>query len=218
MASKYRCGRCRKTRLETSFSPSQRKNGAYCRDCMSEVNRKKFGPHPSRPCGHCGVAMRDPNPKARFCSVECKNGARIAADSERRRRENAKRVCAGCGASLAGRRADTKWCSMSCANRGPSRKAVKRRANLKGKYGLTQDQFNALLRKQNGLCALCRAEQPGTRDWSVDHDHITGQVRGLLCSRCNTGLGQFRDDPELLTRAARYVRRFRKSAALDQSG
>lgn len=57
---------------------------------------------------------------------------------------------------------------------------------------------------QDGRCALCR-ESEANRRLAVDHDHKTGRVRALLCSRCNTALGNLRDDPALMIRAAAYV-------------
>ena len=78
---------------------------------------------------------------------------------------------------------------------------------------ISKVQFDALLAKQGGLCAICR--QPETyirrghvRALSLDHDHVTGQTRGLLCNACNTGIGRFADDPKRLQAAARYLRRY----------
>jgi hypothetical protein len=72
------------------------------------------------------------------------------------------------------------------------------------RYGTTKDEVDRMA--QTG-CAIC-----GTTDWPgrhnrphVDHDHTTGAVRGILCSECNTGLGKFRDDPDRLTAAIRYL-------------
>jgi len=61
---------------------------------------------------------------------------------------------------------------------------------------------------QQNRCAICDASEPGGQgDFHVDHDHATGKVRGLLCSRCNTSLGLYRDSPERLRRAADYLAR-----------
>ena len=61
--------------------------------------------------------------------------------------------------------------------------------NRKNKYGLTDDRFKDILAKQDGVCAICRGSSPGgSGKWHVDHDHITGKVRGILCHRCNTGI------------------------------
>ena len=73
-------------------------------------------------------------------------------------------------------------------------------------YGLTPDRYYALLERQGHVCAICRKPDATAKGiLSVDHDHATGQVRGLLCHHCNVGLGHFQDDPTLLTRAAVYV-------------
>jgi hypothetical protein len=72
-------------------------------------------------------------------------------------------------------------------------------------YALTAEQHAELLAGQDGKCAICRAED--SRALSVDHEHGTGVVRGLLCRRCNLGLGCFGDDPYLLTLAIDYLKR-----------
>lgn len=75
---------------------------------------------------------------------------------------------------------------------------------LQKKYGITLDDYNKILKKQKGKCWICEAF-PKTRRLSVDHSHKTGQVRGLLCHRCNRGLAWFSDNPKLLNRAAKYL-------------
>lgn len=79
-------------------------------------------------------------------------------------------------------------------------------------YNLTRDEYEALLFAQNGVCAICLSP-PGRRGWAVDHDHSCcpgprscGKcVRGLLCDKCNIGLGYFNELPALLKRAANYL-------------
>lgn len=88
----------------------------------------------------------------------------------------------------------------------PKHKRAKRESRLKKKYGITIDDYEAMLRKQNGCCAICE-RKPGKRSLHVDHCHDTGRVRGLLCFRCNFGLSWFNEDQELLRKAARYVKR-----------
>lgn len=70
---------------------------------------------------------------------------------------------------------------------------------------MTQDDFNDLLAEQGGCCAICESDDPGREWWSVDHDHATGAVRGLLCNNCNAGLGMFKDSPELIRAAYEYL-------------
>jgi hypothetical protein len=82
------------------------------------------------------------------------------------------------------------------------------RYNLK-KYGLSVEQYNEMVVNQKGLCKICETNEShrtSTRyNLFVDHDHITGKVRGLLCHHCNVGLGHFEDKKELLERAIRYL-------------
>lgn len=80
------------------------------------------------------------------------------------------------------------------------------RRNRKFKYGLEHDHYLALLAAQEGRCAICRSAPKG-KALCVDHDHATGEVRGLLCDRCNVGLGRFGDDPTLLRAAIDYLAR-----------
>jgi hypothetical protein len=72
-------------------------------------------------------------------------------------------------------------------------------------YGLTPEQWDTLVLGQEGRCAVCSAAHGNVH---VDHDHVTGAPRGLLCGECNMGLGKFRDDPALLRAAADYLDSF----------
>jgi hypothetical protein len=69
------------------------------------------------------------------------------------------------------------------------------------RYHVTTEDVAALRAKQDDRCAICGAPEPGC----VDHCHTTKAVRGLLCRCCNAGLGQFRDSPDLLRAAIRYL-------------
>lgn len=81
------------------------------------------------------------------------------------------------------------------------------------RYGLTVEDFDRLLAEQGGRCRVCRTDTPGGArgpGWCVDHDHVTGQVRGVLCGNCNSGIGMLQDDPEIIAAALRYVREHRQ--------
>lgn len=80
---------------------------------------------------------------------------------------------------------------------------------LKTKYGLTEATFDEMLERQGGGCGICGTQEPQGRGQRlhVDHDHKTGQVRGLLCTSCNNGLGRFHDDVDLLRAAVAYLQR-----------
>jgi|SRR5579863_3889308 len=77
---------------------------------------------------------------------------------------------------------------------------------LLAKYGITTEQFLILNNQQDGLCAICGGP-PGRRKTRlcVDHDHKTGKVRGLLCNDCNNGLGRFKDDTAIVSKALAYL-------------
>jgi hypothetical protein len=91
-------------------------------------------------------------------------------------------------------------------------RAAMRKAALKKKYGLTPADYANMLAAQGGVCAICNSAEPMKHkktgqafELSVDHDHRTGKVRGLLCHACNTGMGKFEDSVELLLSAVTYL-------------
>lgn len=85
---------------------------------------------------------------------------------------------------------------------------IERKSKLKVTYGITPEQYAEFLEKQNGKCAICFAKKPGgrTKMFFIDHCHTHGNVRGLLCMRCNTGLGLFLDNPKFLWNAISYLK------------
>ena len=72
-------------------------------------------------------------------------------------------------------------------------------------YGITPAQMVRMAEDQHGGCAICQTVPPVFTDLHIDHNHTTGEVRGLLCPTCNTALGMFRDSPEVLMRALEYL-------------
>jgi hypothetical protein len=87
----------------------------------------------------------------------------------------------------------------------PTYKRSLRNSHLKRKYGITLADYEAMLAAQAGGCAICGAPEPDGQSLHVDHCHDAGAVRGLLCFRCNAGLGQFDHDGERLAAAAAYL-------------
>ena len=87
----------------------------------------------------------------------------------------------------------------------PEAKLRERAGHLMRKYGMTIEQYDAMLETQGGGCFIC--SRPTREDISlhVDHDHSTGKVRGILCFRCNNALADFGEDPDILRKAASYV-------------
>jgi hypothetical protein len=86
-------------------------------------------------------------------------------------------------------------------------RAHQRRHHLKRKFDLSLEEYDALMAKQGGRCAICGTTDTAPWDWfCVDHCHTSGAVRGLLCRACNTCIGQAQDDPEILRKAIHYLR------------
>jgi hypothetical protein len=75
-------------------------------------------------------------------------------------------------------------------------------------YGISEDQYKAMLEQQEGRCAICQ-ELPKSIALHVDHDHVTGNVRGLLCRDCNLAIGHLRDSTSILMRAIKYLENYR---------
>jgi hypothetical protein len=138
------------------------------------------------------------------------------------------RECEVCGSTFQPYRESTSCCSQTCRNRHPGfmeRKNASRRLatasdpakvrekNLRNalrRYNMTPDELRRLTAEQNNRCATCGAEPDpngikAAARLHVDHDHITGRLRKLLCNRCNLGVGYFRDDPALLRVMADYI-------------
>lgn len=107
----------------------------------------------------------------------------------------------GAAKRIEGKKASGEW-NLECANR-----------TLKHQYGITLEEYNKMLEKQQGVCVICKESEKiidkftgKAKRLAVDHCHKTNIVRGLLCQPCNTALGKFKDNPEIIERAANYVR------------
>jgi hypothetical protein len=95
-----------------------------------------------------------------------------------------------------------------CDTCKPKWRALQKRYQQKAlaqKYGLSVQELGALVINAQGVCPICLRSDRAR--FVVDHDHEQGKPRGILCSRCNTGLGQFDDNPTLLRRALKYLTR-----------
>jgi len=89
----------------------------------------------------------------------------------------------------------------------PEAKRRERAAHLMRKYGMTIEQYDAMLEAQGGGCFICGRAPRGDISLHVDHDHSSGAIRGILCFRCNNALADFQEDVQLLARAAAYLDR-----------
>ena len=127
--------------------------------------------------------------------------------------------CLECGKPLQGMSPLAKYCSKNCAQkvwRRNNRSKVKkyqeegaedrRDWNYRNKYGITVEDYNQMFADQNGCCDICGVHQSEVdKRFAVDHNHDTGEVRGLLCSNCNRALGLFGDNTENLAKAIIYL-------------
>jgi hypothetical protein len=88
----------------------------------------------------------------------------------------------------------------------PHIKLRKKVSRIFKKYGVSPDDCEKMVRSQKGLCAICKEKPAGKRNYlQIDHNHVTGNVRGMLCNSCNTGLGLLKDNVKLLKNAIKYL-------------
>lgn len=173
------CGRCgRELPLDAFARDRNRRDGlqAYCRECVAEYSAA----HYRRRREAMGKAVRE--------AVDVPAGHKL---------------CRTCGEI----KPHSDWHRNSTASDGLAtrckacRAVQGRQGHLKRHYGLTETERDELVASQGGVCCICLAAVPA----HVDHCHETGRVRGVLCFSCNAALGQFKDQPEVIRRAAAYV-------------
>ena len=166
---------------------------------------RRTGPRPTKignPCGTCGGTLRYLD-KGR-CVTCCKADytERNAANREARREYD--RLRRQQPETIAREKA---W-SKTRVNT-PKRQADRRRNLLRRKYNLTFESYNRMLMSQSKTCAICDESLPVVmipgRAVTIDHDHATGTVRGLLCNNCNLMLGHARDNQDILLNAITYL-------------
>ena len=131
------------------------------------------------------------------------------------------RKCNGCGMTKCldthfwkGQTLCVECCKERQKNRWDSRTPKRRlEQHLKHKYSLTINDLNAALEQQNGNCAICQETLPDLlvynnrrRGYAIDHNHETGEFRGVLCLKCNSMLGMAKDSPDILEKASAYLK------------
>lgn len=113
--------------------------------------------------------------------------------------------CAGCSGKKGPKYAKQKYCGRCVYKNKKAKSDANHARNIAKKYGITGEQYLALYAFQGGKCAICKRATGTTRRLSVDHDHKTGKIRGLLCRPCNNMLGHGRDDPYFFYGAGVYL-------------
>ena len=157
-----------------------------------------------KPCVKCGSTERNKWGHCMVCDRR-RSSMRYHSLSEEGKRANNQKSYQS---DKAGRCAQTKAWAESNPDK---REEIMERSRLK-KYGLTIDQYKSILVRQDGKCAIC-GDTLGCRV-HIDHDHVTGLVRGILCQSCNVGLGHFRDNSMILREAASYLEVDRRDVGL----
>jgi hypothetical protein len=173
------CGRCRRGLSLASFARDRnRRDGLqpHCRECVAQYSAA----HYRRQREAEGKSVRE--------KTDVPAGHKL---------------CRACGEI----KPHADWHRNSSASDGLStrcrtcRAVQGRRGHLKRQYGITEAERDAIISSQGGVCCICLAASAV----HVDHCHETGRVRGVLCFSCNAALGQFKDRPEAIRRAAAYV-------------
>jgi predicted nucleic acid-binding Zn ribbon protein len=170
---------------------TQPRNCAWCREPLAA--EKRYG--------------------TRFCSSACSDSWNN--DQKRlamlRAKKAARRKCEVCGKPIPPKRSSQAiYCSYECKKLGVRSGSQRDRRkqldyNRRYLYGISIEEFEARLASQDGRCAICRTDTWNGKGPHIDHSHETGALRGILCHKCNLGLGKFNDDPDLLRAAIRYL-------------
>lgn len=191
MAEKY-CRDCGCKRPIGDFSANRRSRDGlafYCRDHLAERSARSREARRTQPVRY----------RSRPRNVVVPVGFKWCPDCGKVKPEGA---FARSRASKSGIAAYCLPCHNERGKQSVAKRGGSRTYHLTRRYGITAEEADAMLERQGGLCAICRAAPAA----HVDHDHATGKVRALLCFNCNGGLGQFKDDSTLLRAAADYVR------------
>lgn len=195
----------------------RRPNAMYCSDrCKYAATERARATTAAdrlaaRVCRQCGQPIpTGGGNRALTCSPTCS----VTWSNQNRQRlrrgawEASDPRCLECGTSIASRRVGSVFCTPECKSLNHGRRWRERAPHYMRQhlYGLTEKQYVALRESQGDRCAICGGEWTNGRP-HVDHDHASGEVRGLLCGPCNTGLGHFKDDPGLIAAAIKYLTR-----------
>jgi hypothetical protein len=197
------CRTCNVSKPEDQFHKDRSKAdglNAYCKPCTI-ARQKEFAKRPPR--------KADPAPAGMKTCQRCKTAKPVSEyHASPARHDGLDRRCKTCAFEL-----HENWrlnnLGYVAAEQKKHRDANPERHKDYGRksmYGLDPGQFDRMLQEQDGRCAICGTEEPGGRGgFHVDHSHYTGKVRAILCNNCNTGIGKFKEDTGLLTKAIRYL-------------
>jgi len=198
-----KCNRCGQIKPKEQFYKStKRKDGkeSLCKECCN-LRTKKWRTENKRRYNETNREYRAAKRENRYVPQKegarlrdfCKNGHDM---SIYRKRNKAGNFCSLCRAIKAGE---------FRKNNSDRFKKYCRKSKVKRAYGITPEEITSMLQKQGG-CAICGTNNFNGRGPSVDHNHTTGEIRGILCTNCNTGIGMFKDNLENMGRAIAYIK------------
>lgn len=172
------CARC-------GINPRDSTLPSYCTDCKRALQAESYarvgGKNPQTHCSRCKQVRTGRHMS--YCPP-CASAYR------------AEKPCPKCGASKAGKSGTKSPYCVPCY----------REHRLLKTYGITVADFEVMLIRQGGVCAVCSGG-PGDREWHVDHCHDSNRVRGILCAKCNMGIGLLGESASQLRAAADYLER-----------
>lgn len=183
--------RCGKQSLVRPSVLAKQVKGMGCTSCMA-----KQRPKVEVICCDCGDEFEGTAKSIRCKRCKKKLEARLSAEWRKEHPEEARKISSG---------------YYHRHKHKPEAIARLRAKNL-AIYGITIEYYEAMLQAQGGTCAICNEKEPGltpsgkAKLLAVDHDHETGRVRGLLCSRCNQALGGMRESKVLIRRMLKYLK------------
>jgi len=185
-----KCSKCKETKLIQEFWRNKsNKDGCddYCKKC-----RKTYYTYKKNEVARAKASKR----------YYEKNKINLCAYSKEYRQKNKAIISAKHKVYYA----KNKEKRAEAAKRYYQKNIARERGKKYARYGITKENFNQISRAQGDKCAICGVK-PKNRALCIDHDHQTGEMRGLLCSKCNSGLGYFQDNVSFLDKAAIYLRR-----------
>jgi len=228
--SQLRCGTCREWKPASDFSKNRSKSRGFnttCRQCHRTQRLKREGVPKVIPfekkCSRCKLIkpcedFRKDNSHSNGLRSRCRDCERRDArdyqkspggrarrkEYEQKNRDKVLRGRKHYRENSPAYRAKQQRYMKEYASNEEVRRRVANNALMRV-FGITLDQYENLAAAQDNRCAICGKPETGKR-LSVDHDHQTGRVRGLLCGLCNTAIGKLNDDPALLEKAVTYLR------------
>lgn len=216
-----KCSKCKKEKEDYDFNPSNHTEDGTthrCKDCINLYerkyyknnrdrirNRKKISDKNSKLCKNCGreqplncfykdmIKKDGLNYRCKECVSKANKNRRGKIDYKNKQKHYRKHYNKERRVQIS-----EYWRKRRIEN--PD---IFRERKLKENYGINLKQYDEMLLRQNSKCAICGGNC--CRKFSVDHNHSTGKIRGLLCIRCNTGLGCFGDSIETLNKAKNYL-------------